>query len=204
MALRRNRIVLIVLTLVAAASLWRTVLVQREKNRISSAYDEAKQMVDQLETERTQLSQELSGAKQAIAGQTTEVKGLQEDLQRVQDRLDRTVVELSSLQREHEQVRQQNSSLTTQLSSIATEKQQLEAKLSDIKQLRLAIHGVRQKIWRERFAAWRAHIQTLKEEDQRALAAGNRGYVVRDGRPTLATGQKQTLQVHVLEPQSVP
>jgi len=204
MTANRRRIVLIALAVVAAASLWRTVSVEREKSRIATAYEQAKQMVDQLETERTQLSEELSGARQTIEGQTGEVKGLHEELQRVQDQLDRTVVDLSSLQREHEQLRQQNTSLASQLSSIATEKQQLEAKLSDIRQLKLAIRDVRQKIWRERFAVWRAHIRALKEEDQRQLAAGNRGYIVREGHPTLRAGQKQKLQVHVLEPQSVP
>jgi len=197
---RQNRAILIVLILIAGASLWRTILVERDKQRIKGSYKEAQQLVSQLEAERTQLSGELSNAQRTIEVKAGDIKGLQTELQHVQDKLDQTVVELSSLQREHEQLRQHDASLTTQFSSVLAEKQELETKLASIKELKLAIREVKRKMRNERWQTWLARIETLKEEDQRKLASGNRGYIVREGQPTL--GSARQLQVHVLEPQS--
>ena len=124
---------------------------------------------------------------------------LQDDLKQVQSRLDETVVELSSLQREHEQLREHDTSLMTQLSSVTEEKQQLEAKLSSLSELRLAIHDVKRKMRDERWAAWRERVRQAKLVDQARLAAGNRGYVIRNGATTL--GAAPRLHVHVLEPE---
>ena len=50
------------------------------------------------------------------------------------------------------------------------------------------------------FFAWRARAEAQRVEDQRRLAEGNRGYVVREGQPTV--GGATTLHVRVLEPQT--
>ena len=81
------------------------------------------------------------------------------------------------------------------------EKQRLEAKLSSIKELKLAIHDLRYKMWNDRWAAWRAQVQNQRAEDEEALARGNRGYLLRDGVSTLAR-ENLRLRVHVLEPQA--
>ena len=54
-------------------------------------------------------------------------------------------------------------------------------------------------MWNERLAGWRAHIEASKIADQEQLAVGNRGFIVRQGTPTL--GSRNQLQVRVLEPQ---
>ena len=200
MAIQRSRVVLGVLAVVLLASLWRTVAVEREKRRITAAYEQAHRMAQQLGEERAHLSDELVQAKQTIEGQTSDLTHFQNELQDLQGRLDKTMTELAALQREHEELRQSNASLTTQLSSVEAEKQQLEQRLASLRELRLAIHEVKRKMWNERLAAWRAHIQAVKAADQERLAAGNRGYLVRNGTPTL--GSRTKMQVHVLEPQS--
>ncbi|MBI4003399.1 MAG: hypothetical protein HY353_00075 [Candidatus Omnitrophica bacterium] len=200
MAVQRNQIVLIVLAVVVAASLWRTLSLESQKRRITTAYSEAQQTLDQLQAERAQLSQELSSAKETIEGQSEDLTGLQSELQQVKTQLDQSLTELAALQQEHEQLRQRDASLSAQLGSVTTEKAQLEAKLSSINELRLAIREVRRKIWNERWVEWRARAQAQKEEDLRELAAGNRGFLVRDGLPTL--GSIRPLHVNVLEPQS--
>ncbi len=200
MAIPRSRVVLVGLGLVLAASLWRTVAVEREKRRIADAYKQAHQLAQQLGEERAHLNDELSQAKQTIEGQTSDISHFQNELQGLQTRLDTTMTELAALQREHEELRQSNASLATQLSSVSTEKQQLEQKLSSLKELKLAIRDVRRKMWDERLASWRAHIQAVKAADEERLATGNRGYLVHNGTPTLGSHTK--MQVHVLEPQS--
>ena len=200
MATQRGRLILTVLAVVVIASLWRTVLVERDKRRLSDAYRQTQELVKQMETERSHLNEELGSARQTIETQSGSLQSLQHDLQDVQGKLEKTTAELASLQREHEQLRTQNSSLATKLDSVLTEKQQLEAKLSSLKELRLAIRDVQRKMWNERLAAWRARVQALKQTDQERLALGNRGFLVRDGKPTLGTAT--TLRVHVLEPQA--
>lgn len=200
MTLDRNRIVLIIVAVIVTASLWRTLSLEGQKRRLSASYNQAQQALTELQRERAQLSAELDSAKDTIEGQAGDLTGLQSELQRVQQQLEGAVSELASLQGEHEQLRQQAGSLNTQLAAVLTEKQALEVKLASIKELRLAIRDVRRKIWNERWAAWRARAQAQQEVDQRELAAGNRGYLVHDGLPTL--GSSRRLHVNVLEPQS--
>jgi len=200
MAMQRNQIVLVVLVVAVAASLWRTLSLESQKHRITTAYNEAQQTLAELQTEHAQLNAELSSAKKTIQGQSADLSGLQNELQQVKDQLDKNMTELTSLQQQHEQLREHDASLTTQIGSLVSEKAQLEAKLSSIKELRLAIRDVRRKIWDERWAAWRAHVEEQRVADQRALAEGNRGFLVRGGLPTV--GSSRTLHVNVLEPQS--
>ena len=200
MPLRQGRFIVLGLAIVLIALGWRTVFVEREKRRITAAYEEAKQTLSQLEEERAHLTTELTQARGTIDDQTGNLTTLQQELQGVQSRLDQTVAELTSLQREHEQLRQQNTSLGAQLDSVTAEKQQLAAKLSSIKELKVAIHDIKRKMWNERLAAWRARVEALKQADQERLASGNRGFVVREGAPTLGTAVK--LHVRVLEPES--
>ena len=200
MAIRTSRVILLILAVLLLLSLWRTISVERDKRQIASSYEAAKQTLSQLEDERSHLNTELTNAKGTITEQTGELTSLQTELKGVQDRLDQTVTELASLQREHEQLRQQNTSLVSQLNSVVTEKQQLEAKLSSIKELKLVIRDIQRKVGEQRWAAWRAKVQAARAADQERLAAGNRGYVMRDGAPTIGVNTK--LHVRVLEPET--
>ncbi len=197
MPTRRGRVIIAGLAIVAIVSLWRAVAVEREKHRIADAYVQAQQLVKQLDAERASLHHELEDAHQTIDTKTNDLTSLKQQYQDIQTRLEKTSGELTFLQQQHDALRQQNASL-------ASEKQQLEAKLSSLKELRLAIHDVKRKIWNERFAAWRARIETQKASDQERLASGNHGYVVREGASTLGSSESSgtKLRVHVLEPQS--
>ena len=81
MAMQRNRIVLIVLVVAVAASLWRTLSLESQKRRITTAYDQAQQTLAELQAERAQLNAELGSAKETIQGQSEDLSGLQTQLQ---------------------------------------------------------------------------------------------------------------------------
>lgn len=196
---RQGRLLVAVLAVIVVASLWRTVALQGEKTRISRAYDQAKVDVDQLQGDRDRLTQELAEAKGTVQGQVLEIKELQQELGAIESRLDETVAELAGLQREHESLRQLNVSLNAQLASVTVEKEHLSARLSDLRELRLAIRDVKHRMHEERWAAWRARAQAQRDKDERLLAAGNRGFVVRNGTTTLGVGPR--LHIHVREPQ---
>jgi chromosome segregation ATPase len=196
----RGRLVLLVLAIITLGSLWRTATVERDRRQLSTAYQQAQQAVSELDATRAQLQSELAAAQQAATAKTEEIAALQEELQQVQAKLEDTAGELAALQREHEQLRAENISLEDQVAAINAEKQQLEARLSDLRELRVAIRDVKRKMAEERWAAWRARVEAFKRTDQERLAAGNRGYVVRDGSTTL--GQAARLRVQVLQPQA--
>ena len=203
MALLRGRWILVVLAVVAIGSLWRTVKVEQDKHDISAAYEQAQELAAQLSAERNHLSQELSTSQQTVEGQATEMDHMKQELSGVQERLDQTVQQLASMQRQHEALREQQTSLTNQLSSATQEKEALAAKLSSLKELRVAIRDVKQRLRDDRWAAWRAHVESFQRADQAALASGNRGFIVRNGASTLgAKPGTPRMNVHVLEPQT--
>lgn len=186
MAARRGRVILGGLVALVIAAVWRTVTLEREQRRLTTAYEQAQRTVQQLEGE-------LAGAREIIEHQATEFAGLQDELQSAQHQLEATRADLAGLQRDYARLRVAHTTLTA-------EKTALEAKLSDLTQLKLAVRDLKQKIHRERWAAWSQRIQVQREADQQRLASGNRGYLLRDGHPTLRFETK--LRVHVLEPQS--
>ena len=197
---RGTRIILAVLTVVSVGSLGRMLYVEREKQQLSSAYKEAQQMVQQLTQDRQQLTTDLASAKDTIQQQAGENASLQQQLQTVQGDLAKKTQQVATLQREQQQMKQQNAKLAADLNTATTEKQQLEARLSSLKELRLAIRDVKRQMWQQRLASWRARGDRFREADRERLAKGNRGFIVRDGQTTL--GSTPRLHVHVLEPQA--
>ena len=199
MAVRRGRIILAILLTALGVSLWRTLVVERDKRQLDRAYEQSQQLVAQLTNERAHLSTELTETKHTVESQAGNISNLNLELASVQAKLDAATTQIASLQRDQEQMHQENTALTTQLSSAVAEKTALEARLSSLKELKLAIRDVRRRLWNERWADWRAYVQAQREKDQEMLALGNRGFVVQQGRSTL--GANQRLQVHVLEPE---
>lgn len=201
---RRGRIIVAMLAVLSITSLWRAVSVEHDRRRLATAYTESQDTVKRLSEEREHLTDQMTSASHVIEEQVGSMASLQAELERTQDRFQVASAELAQLQQEYATLRDRDTSLTAQLDEAVNEQQQLEAKLSSLHDLRLALRDVKRKIWQQRWAAWRARLDALKvarsEESDQVIAGGNRGYVVRDGRPTL--GVRPTLHVHVLEPQS--
>ncbi len=200
MAIRPSRLILAALAVVAVASLWRAVVVEREKQAIAKAYAEAHELAQQLGAERAQLSEQLEQTQGQLEAETAAREELNQHLASVQEKLDATTGQLSSLQQQFAQLEETNSGLTTQLGAVTTEKQELEARLSSLKELKLAIREVKQKMHWDRLEARRLRIVAFEELDQEALTTGNRGFVVRHGTPTIGAASK--LRVHVLQPEA--
>ena len=200
MASRRGRLLIIGFLAVAVVSVLRMTSVERQKARLAHDYAQAHELVVQLEAERDALSLQLGQVQETAQAQTTELQDTQQRLQALTEQLETAKTALASLQREHETLRQAHASLGSQLGAVMNEKQQLEARLSSLHELTLAIRDVKRKLSEQRWAAWRARRQQQRADDQQRLAAGNRGFLVREGLSTVGTGVR--LHVHVLEPQS--
>ncbi len=198
--IQRGRIIVGALLVALAVSSWRTFSLEGEKRRLEGSYERARAQLVRLLDEHGLLEEELTGAVDEAGITGVEVQTLRREMARLQKRLDETMVGLTALQIEREALVQENMSLAEELEIVTSEKQQLEAKFSSIKELRLALRSVKRKMRDRRWAAWRARVAAQRTKDERLLAEGNRGFIVRDGQATLGVGTK--LHVRVLEPQS--
>ncbi len=196
----RGRIIVGALLVALAVASWRTFSLEGEKHRLEGSYERARAQLVRLLDEHGLLEEELTGAVDEAGIVGAEVQTLRREMARLQKRLDETMVDLTALQAEREALVQENITLAEELEIVTSEKQQLEAKFSSIKELRLALRSVKRKMRDRRWAAWRARVAAQKTKDERLLAEGNRGFIVRDGQATLGVGTK--LHVRVLEPQS--
>lgn len=195
MASGRTRFLFIGIAVLAIASLWRAAVVEHEKRRLAEAHAKIQHAMNELEDERSRLTGQLAEARQTLEERTDDLSRLTLELQQAQRHL-------ASLHREHEELLAHDQSMSSQVNALLTEKQALEAKLSSVKELRLAIRDLKGKIWQERWAVWRERLRAAsrRHADQDLFVAGNRGYVVRDGASTL--GESPRVHVHVLEPQA--
>ncbi len=174
--------------------------VELDKRRLSIAYRQTQQTLAQIEAERAHLNDELNKARQTLESHGMNMENLQEELDQLQASLQQHEQDIARLRQEQTDLQQTNADLTQQLTLVKQEKGELEAKLSSLKELKLAIRSVRQKLWQQRWQVWLARVKAQQVEDQEALARGNHGYFVRDGVPTIGSVTK--LQVRVLEPQT--
>lgn len=204
MPTRRGRWIVAGLAVLVIASLWRMVWLEQQQKRLSGAYEAARLTFHGLQDEQQALSDELGRARKALIAKAKDAKIAQEELEAdlalVQVELDETVAELASLHREHESLRSAHGSLAEQVDALSLEKVALEHRLTSIPALRDAIRNIRHKMREERWVSWRERIRKLKEDDQRQLAKGNQGFVVRQGHSTIGSGT--ALRIHVHEPEA--
>ena len=198
---RRGRTILVVMTIIVIASLWRTVSVEQSSQQVSKDYQELQARVEYLQTERGDLRESLLGSRRQSKGQANNLGTLQQELRGVQDELDEALREIASLNREYDRLQDENQSLTTRLSSVTEEKSELEGRFSSLTELKLAIREVKRKVWEDRWARWSAPWQERRHLRRHAdnTMSGNGGYVVKQGKSTL--GDSPTMHVRVLEPQ---
>lgn len=194
----RSRFLITVLLVAVVTSLARLAWLERQKRQLVLEYTQAQAVLKQLSAERAALDTQLSSARQTIDGQTRDMTGLHDQLRDVQAQLDRTLMEIAQLQGERDQLRESTASLNEQLSTVTTQKQQLEVKLSDIHQLRLAIRDVKRKLWQQRWAGWQVRVESFRRADEERTAAGNRGFIIAHGTPTIGTSPR--MHVRVLDP----
>lgn len=153
--------------------------------------------LSEVEQERDRLNQELGGIRQSMQEQAGRLAQLQAELSRTEQEVNRLRLDYARLQ-------QSNTTLNAQLADATQTTAALEAKLSSIQGLKLAIRELRSRQWRSFLAGnwqrWMARAHAQRARDERQLAHGNRGLLVRNGISTI--GSRTTLQVRVLEPQS--
>lgn len=199
-----GRALLVILFVALVVSWMFTLGIERDRKRLAAANREAEAAVSALEEERVGLALELDQVRQNLEGKDSELQALRTELAGLQSQLADAQHEITRLHEENTLALDSHARMHEQFAAIFIEKQQLEARLSSIKELKLAIRSVKRRLHEERWQSYLAKIEARRAEDQRQLAQGNRGYVVRNGLSTLVAAPTlgNKLQVRVLEPQT--
>jgi len=156
--------------------------------------------INQLNSQVTALENEKQSLVRDLGAVSQENLLLKDDLKLNKDRLSRVDAEFQAAQKTIEElnaqisaVKAENIVLTDQMGSLklevaqaAQEKEKLQARLSSITELKKAIKELRQKI--------RMAKRGIKMRTREAIVLGNRGYLIKDGKPTYPSKIKIEVQ----------
>lgn len=196
---RGNRLIIAVLAGLTVVVSVRMFMVENEKRRLSDEYVKTQQALKQLEGERLRLHDELIEIHELSKSQTKAFSQLKEELGTLREQLKMQGSEISILRSDYEKLYLNNTSLTGQLAVVRHERRRLEVRLASLSELKEAISEVKRKIRETKNSEWRKRIEALKEEDRRQLLAGNKGFVVHNGKSTLGNARQLQIRVRELE-----
>jgi chromosome segregation ATPase len=158
---------------------------QAKNRELEAAVALRNSVITQLERRENALKTELGTAKLHLADSAAEMTRLDLQTQALMSQVAQLNDDIEHVQRSYVHVRGERDELMEKVLGLEQERQTLVKKLSSIAELRVAI--------REAVEA------RQREKDAALLAEGNRGYVTRDGEPTLG---KSTVFIKVGDPQA--
>ena len=172
---------------------------QRQKEQLRQTLAERTSVITQLEATHQQLAQELDQTKAAASLTATEIGRLQYQRAQLETELGWLNQNLGELKEAYLRVRDERDALQNRVQVLEQQQAAFEQRLTSIPELRKAIRQTAQAEAKQRREQRRRWLARLREADQHTLRHGNRGYVVRDGHPTLVGSR---LSIRVLSPES--
>ncbi|HTY45500.1 MAG TPA: hypothetical protein VMD52_05885 [Patescibacteria group bacterium] len=160
----------ILLVAVAVFIIVKYILTLKEKNDLIQSLSQARTQVSTLQEQNQKLFQTLEQEKQQQQTLAQENTGLKDNLKAAQDELARIGAALDQAQKTISQ-------LNTEAAALKTENSSMKERLGSIKELKKAIREVKAQIYQ-------ARVEMRQKADVQALLDGNRGFVVKDGKPT--------------------
>jgi len=154
-----------------------------------------------LKSRETTLQQELTRAKTEFGFAAESVSQLSVKTQEMESNIYRLNEEVERFQQSYVQVREEREELMQRVLDLQQERMLLQKKFASVPDLRRAIReAVRSRQQEQRLARLKA-LQAVREAQakQDVLIEGNRGYLIRDGKPT---GGRPTVWIRVLDPES--
>ncbi|MCU0665924.1 MAG: hypothetical protein MUF05_02365 [Candidatus Omnitrophica bacterium] len=168
MAKDGNKVLLGVLILVVLASIffWKDYL--GLKTALISTQKELAQEKQEKEALKTTLN--------------SEIDKLSKDLDANRVQVDQLTAKLGDLESRHKESVKARKQIEDQYAQLQNQKQILEARLGSLSELKKAFREVKQDMRQKEIQQYLARKQKQKELDQKLLANGNRGFVIRDGK----------------------
>jgi len=194
--LRRTVLVLGVL-LVAGFAVWVLSLSQRNL-ALGEALKQRTAIIRHIEQREVVLERELTSARAQLASASTTAANVGAQAQELEAEVGRLSGEVERFQQSYVRLREEREQLIQRVLELEQERLRLAGRLSSIPDLRLAI---REAVEARRLAQRQARTQTVmaRVDAARQFAAeGNRGYLVRNGRPTAG---RSTMWIRVHEPE---
>jgi chromosome segregation ATPase len=172
-----------------------------EKEALQRSLDVAINKVSSLGEEKQGLEQEVIKEKEAYKALGDETAKLQESLKSSGDtiaQLNQTIAQhlqtidglnarVSSLQEEKVALQNERDNMRAQLRDVSQDRDALNAKFNSLDELKKAIRDVKQRL-RSAYAATKKYVQRPQEKVTiEKYVEGNRGYLIKDGKPTTTT-----------------
>jgi len=183
--------------LVALGWMW---LLFTENRRLQATAEQRERVIGQLEEEGTRLALELGAANTQLAETSSEVARLDQETQGLGEQIGRLTTEIDQVKTSYLQVREEREQLMQRVLDIEQERASLASRLSSIPELRRAIEEAIEARKHARQAERLTRLEGRRSAD-RDLTQGNRGYLIREGRPTIGLA---TVWVRVHEPEASP
>lgn len=173
-----------ILLILSAFSLIRYAPLLKAKQELEKQNQEAKIQLVKLRSDLNNLAAELEAQKMINQEIHNENQGLQsniaqfqQDLATTNEQLQLLTSSLLSMNRENAELKEDKHLLAQQLESVLQDHRNLLAKTSSLKELKDMISQVKQQIMDNKAFL-------LKKLDEKRLAEGNKGFVVKDGKET--------------------
>jgi len=169
------------------------LLTLRQENRQLQELNEQRSVIiRQLGEQQNQLQQELSSTKSFLAATVEEVTRLDRQAQQLEGELSTLTTDVGKVQASYDAVKAEREELMQRVMDLQLERTALTKQLKVTQELREAItDAIRARRLIRRDAP---PVSASKPPD---VLVGNRGYIIYDGRPTVA---KSTMWIRVLNP----
>ena len=179
------------------SSIW-AISRERQNHQLQVAIQQRNAIINQLEQDEGQLQQELLATKTRLTQTAMQISQLSQQAQQFAADVQRMGVQIEGIQESSAQIREERSQLLQRVLLLEQERQRLMQNLSTIPGLRKAIHEAIDSRRRVRYIQRRVTPQSYLDYPASKVAVGNRGYLVRDGRPTVGSA---TMWIQVHEPE---
>ena len=171
----------------------------RQENRaLATAVAQRNGIISQLEGEEARRTLELDTARANLAATASEVARLDQQTQNFGAALGQLNEDMERFQQSYVQVRGEREQLMQRVLDLEQERASLAKRLSSVEELRLAIREAIDTRKDTQHAQRLLLVRAKQEAGQRRMADGNRGFLIRDGRPTAG---RATLWIRVHEPE---
>jgi chromosome segregation ATPase len=178
--------IFVLLITITIFSVYKYVSALKEKYELLNALNEIKLQVQILENDKQNLLRDLDKEKQLADKLSQQNTSLKENLKASITRLtklfmgvEQTQKSLDDLHAQFSLVKAENAALKDQVSQVTTENENLKTRLSSVAELKKALREFRRqmgKVGKE--------IQKKTKAEQ--VIVGNRGFLLKDGQPTLS------------------
>ncbi|MFA5319630.1 MAG: hypothetical protein WBE75_05040 [Candidatus Omnitrophota bacterium] len=172
----------------------------QEKTRLSRALEEMNARVSILEKDKAQMVQSLNSGRDALKkldednarlGQTIQSQG--ENISALTAEVERTNGKLEELNSRYSLLRCENSALRSQLFFVVKEEEKMRLNMTSLPELKKAIRELKKKKTHASVLPV-IHKQRINKVVKGQILEGNKGFLVRDGKPTFA----KTIKIEVV------